>query len=215
MDGQDPSQEQEQDRFTQEGQGPAYQPDAYQPAGQPARPAEVPIRKPMVVEPERPKGSLVLKLLLLALLCGAIFGGYYGVCYWKASDKEHALFVEARDLHNSLMRYLPKEIGPEEIREVVLRMAKKAGVETTPAEVRPFIGPMNAENSKKLTQYAQMGLGVAAQVPGAKAPKWVVGFQGRFRAKYGMVNKTLYLERYTWFKHVDHEAAGLPPPAEE
>jgi len=61
------------------------------------------------------------------------------------------------------------------------------------------IEPLDAANRKRLTTIAQTALNMAAKVSNHRAPRWFVGFSGRFRAKHGIAKKVFLFERYTWF----------------
>lgn len=201
-------------RPLERGDSEAYQPDGYQPPAEGDAPRRSP-RKVVPIEPERPTGSLILKLVLLALLGAACFGGYYAYCRYKVGDRVHALSRESLDLHQALMR-LRKNIDGEDVRGVAIAFAKKAGVKWQRQRIEPYIEPMSPSNMNKLPPVAQMGMSLASKIPTSSAAKgssstgglWVVGFKGQFFAKHGIYEKVFTAERYTWFKWVKGQQPG-------
>ena len=160
------------------------------------------------IEPERPRGSLLLKLFLLLLLAVGAYGGYYGYCRYKVNEKSHELSVEAQDLQQALMRLKnAQNINRDDLRQVVRNMARKVGVKVDEQSLQIVIEPMTSESMKRLPSVAQAGMNMAAKIPGEQHKRWVVGFKGRFWAKHGVASGYFELERYTWFLYVDPAAA--------
>jgi hypothetical protein len=171
-------------------------------------PPGLPVQKPFKpIEPERPKGSIVMKLFLVCLLGVGVYGGYYGYCRYKAGELEHAMGKEAMDLHQALMR-LEKNIDADDVRGVVEKMAAKVGV-TPEGPIKVVIEPMTDESMRKLPAIAQTAMGMAAKIPRHGQPKWIVGFKGQFFAKHGVSKRVFDLERYTWFLYVKPSSATL------
>lgn len=160
------------------------------------------------IEPERPRGSPLIKVFFLLLLAVGAYGGYYGYCRYKVNDKSHQLSLEAQDLQQALMRLKnAQSINQEDLRQVVLNMAQKVGVKVDLQRLQIVIEPMTSESMKRLPSIAQMGMNMAAKIPGEQRRRWVVGFKGRFWAKHGVASGYFELERYTWFLYVDPAAA--------
>jgi hypothetical protein len=180
---------------TPEGEGPSFQPGGYRPK----KPEVKPFIKP--IAPERPKGSIVLKVFLVCLLGVGAYGGYYGYCRSKVGDREYAMMQQAHQLHGKLMM-LRKDITAEDIRTLALQFAEKARVKPYVDELQVTIEEMNETNLRKLPPTAQMAMGLVGQIPKADTPRWIVGFKGRFWAKHGVASKSFELERYTWFQYV-------------
>ena len=168
----------------------------------------LPVQKPYKpIQPEHPRGSIVMKLFLVCLLGVGIYGGYYGYCRYKVGELEHALGQEAMDLHQGLMR-LAKNIDADDVRGVVKKMAAKVGVEPK-GPIKVTIEPMTSESMRRLPAIAQTAMGIAAKIPHHNQPRWIVGFKGRFFAKHGVAKRTFELERHTWFLWVKPAAATL------
>lgn len=162
------------------------------------------VRPPPIqaIPPQAPRRSPLIMLFLVLLLGVGVYGGYYGYCRYKVGDLEHAMSQQAQGLHQTLMRKAASGIGSDDIRQAVIGMAKKAGVQIDYTNLHVMIEPMNNETMRKLPSVAQMGMSMAAKIPGEKRPVYVVGFQGRFYAKHGVASRYFNLERYTWFKWV-------------
>ena len=47
---------------------------------------------------------------------------------------------------------------------------------------------------------AQTALSVAAKVPNAQRPAWLVGFKASFTLRHGVAKQVFEPERYTWFE---------------
>lgn len=160
-----------------------------------------PPRRLQPLAPQRPKGSPLIKLFLVCLLGVGVYGGYYGYCSYKVSARRYAMAREAQDLHQALMR-LTRNIGPEDMRQVVMKMATAARVQVAPQDIQVVIEPMNDESMRRLPTIAQTAMGMATKIPGEKRPTWVVGFKARFFAKHGLAKRHFELERYTWSQWV-------------
>ena len=188
---------------TPEGEGPSFQPGGYRPK----KPEVKPYVRP--IAPERPKGSMVIKVFLVCLLGVGAYGGYYGYCRSKVGDREHAMEQAAHNLHNELMT-LRRDITAEDVRTLVLKFAEKARVRPYHQELKITIEEMTDANLGKLPPSAQMAMGLVGQIPKTDKPKWIVGFKGRFWAKHGVASKSFEVERYTWFQYVKTQPATTP-----
>lgn len=148
-----------------------------------------------------PKRSIGMRLFLVALLGVGAYGGYYGYCGYKCGEKEHAIFEASQDLHNWLMRQGGGgPVSAEQVKQFVIELAARVGVEVKPGEIQASFEPLNDESMKRLPPTAQMGIGLAAQATRAKPDLQVVGYHARFLVSYGMVKRTFESERYTYLQ---------------
>ncbi len=188
------------------GQQMDYNPDAVQ---QPEKKEPFQRHNVYAVNPEAPKGSIVWKLVILALVAGAAFGGYYAYCKYKVGNKVWEFHQQARDIHNDLL-LLNKNIDPPDITKVVLKMAVDADVEATAADIRSTIEPYDSTTEHKLPVVQVRGVQIAKSIVPVSGDVWVVGFSGRFRAKHGIVKKWFTHQRHTYFQIVDIRKYPLP-----
>jgi hypothetical protein len=151
--------------------------------------------------PALPERRSILKPLIFVALIGVGgYGGYFGYCRYKVGERTHGFSQLAQDLHQALMR-TQKTVGPEEVRQVVLEMARTSRIDVSPEEITVTIEPASDEAMKKLPALAQTALGIVAKVPGTQRPPWIVGFKGRFVVRHGIVKQVFEPERYTWFEY--------------
>jgi hypothetical protein len=148
--------------------------------------------------PVRPQGSTLLRLFLLGLLGVGVYGGYYGYCRYQVGEKVHLVSQESEDLHQILLR-MNKTISPADVRQVVLDLSRKAQVAVRPEDIQVTIEPLNQESVQKLPSVVQMGLSMAAKIPGTSQDSmWVVGYKMRFVARHGVAKQHFESERYTY-----------------
>jgi hypothetical protein len=175
-------------------------PGSRRPAGAP--PPRQPFRPVQALPPSR---SLFGPVLLLVLLGGGGFGGYYGYCRYKVGDAI-ADFDQytADDLHNWLMRRM-RGIGPEDLRQFVVENAPKHGLTVSPADIQVTVVPYTEESAAKLPQVMRSGLGMALKIRGTREETpalWVVGFRATLEARHGIARGTFVSEHYTWHEWV-------------
>jgi hypothetical protein len=182
--------------MTPEKPGTMFQPGAPGPKlRQPYRPVPAP---PV-------QRSIVGKVIVLLVLGGAGFGGYYGYCKYKlgAAINDFDQYV-AEDLHNWLMRRM-RGIGPEDLRQFVVENAPGHGLTVQPTDIQATVEPYNDETAAKLPQIARAGLGMAFKIRGKRDETpalWVVGFRATLEARHGIARGTFVSEHYTWHEWV-------------
>lgn len=172
--------------------------------------ANSPIRRRQPEPPPRSGGfptGLVVVVVILGLL-GA--GGYYGYSVYKVHSLEHGFIEASAGLKQALLRR-NKTVTTQDVRDIVMELVNKANVEIDKSKLKIIIEPLDAANRKRLTTIAQTALSMAAKIPNHRAPRWFVGFNGRFRAKYGLAKKVFLYERYTWFDWAQPDD-GAPAP---
>jgi hypothetical protein len=159
-----------------------------------------PIPPIRAIPPLREKPSVIKPVLIVALLGVGAYGGYFGYCRYKIGERTHAFFQEAQDLHQALMR-TGKTVGPEDVRQVILGMARKAGIDEAKGEdIHVTIEPLTDDTMRKLPAVAQTALSIAAKVPSTQRPAWLVGFKASFTLRHGVAKQLFEPERYTWFE---------------
>jgi hypothetical protein len=174
------------------------------PSGAPTSGMHEPRKRPppnLRAIPAPPERRSILKPLIFVALIGVGgYGGYFGYCRYKVGELTYEFSQLAQDLHQALMRK-EKTVGPDDVRQVVLEMARKSGIDAKPEEIEVMIEPASAEAMKKLPAIAQTALGIAAKIPGTRGPAWIVGFRGRFLVRHGIAKQVFEPERYTWFEY--------------
>jgi hypothetical protein len=113
------------------------------------------------------------------------------------------------------------QIRRQDVRAVVEEMARGADVTLREGTFEAIIEPLTAENEKKLPALAQFGAGLANQVTGQKQRSVLVGFKGKFLARYGRAWEIFDAERYTYYPEKlvhpaerpqdEEDQSGLPP----
>ncbi len=152
----------------------------------------------MPLRPERPRGSLLLRLFLLGLLGVGAYGGYYGYCRYQVAEKVYQVSQEAEDLHQVLLR-MNRAVSEADLRQVVLDLSRKVGVEVRPEDIQVTLEPLNQESARRLPARDQLGLSLAAKIPGSSvASMWVAGYRARFFVRHGVAKLHFDVERYTW-----------------
>jgi hypothetical protein len=178
------------------GEEPSYQPEGYQKKEKEPRPAYRPVQP----VPQKERSPLVRVILVIVLL-GAAFGGYYLFCRYKVGNQIWQMDLRRKDLKAELSR-LGRDIVPQDVKNIALQIAKKTGVEANPEHIVVYIAALDNENVKKLPPVQAEGFRIADSVVTAKKNVWIVGFEGRFLARYGICKKYFLAKRYTWFQLV-------------
>jgi hypothetical protein len=159
--------------------------------------AHVPIR-PIPAPVRGGGGAWVARLLILGLLGVGAYGGAYGYCTYKLTEKIQTFDQEIQDIRQRLLA-MNKTIRPVDVAQVVIDAAQKIQVELHPADVLATIEPLNTQSQKKLAGITQGALNIVAGIPRYRGPQWVIGFKARLHSSYGLAKKTWVAERYTWF----------------
>ena len=160
-----------------------------------------PIRPVQALPPRR---SQLGTALLLLLLGGAGFGGYYGYCRYKLGDAIFNFDEEAAGLHDWLMRRV-RAIGPEDIRQFVVETAPRHGLTVAPDGIQITVLPYTETSAAKLPMVMRQGLDMAAKIRGKRddAPGlWVVGFRASLEGRHGIAHGAFTSEHFTWHEWV-------------
>jgi hypothetical protein len=172
-------------------------------------------RRPKPIMPERPQGSIVIKLFLVCLLAVGGYGGYFGYCKYKLKDIAYEFSQTARDLHQAVLRKTTN-IRQADVEAAVRAMVAKHNLEIVQLTV--ILDPLTDVNRKKLPLMvreslarqnsvlsARKGQAGTDSLAGTRPSYYVAGFTGTFGAKYKIAKGTFTAKRYTTFE--DHVVA--------